>query len=236
MKIRVINPNSSHSMTEHLRKTLEQIRNRDTELSVCCAAGAPAAIECAYDEAMCAAPTLREVQRAWEDGCDAVILACFSDPVLAAAREISSKLVMGIEQTSIHIAEMLGHRYTILTLNEERVPNKTEDCIRNGAQQGLASVRALGLRVAQTDADPALTKERILAVSRAAAEEDGAEVIVLGCAGMAGYAADVEQVLHMTVIDPSSVTLKVTEALVSLGICQSKRGLYAFPPAWSGEK
>ena len=66
---------------------------------------------------------------------------------------------------------------------------------------------------------------------REAAEQDGAEVIVLGYAGMAGYAQIVREQLGVEVIDPSCVTLKVTEALVSAGVKQSKWGYYAYPPS-----
>lgn len=65
----------------------------------------------------------------------------------------------------------------------------------------------------------------------AAVREDAAEVIILGCAGLAGYAEDVEQELGVIVLDPSPVALKTAEMLVSLGLRHSKRGLYAAPPA-----
>ena len=81
----------------------------------------------------------------------------------------------------------------------------------------------------ETETDPSRTKARILEVATTAVKEDGAEVIVLGCAGMTGYADDVEQQLGVVVLDPTTVTLKVCEALIDVGLRHCKRGLYAAP-------
>lgn len=230
MKIMVINPNTSKSMTEHLEHVLSEIKGPDTELTVVCPDEGPDAIECAMDEAASVMPTLKLVEKANKENYDACILACFSDPGLEPAREISNILVTGIEEISMHMAAMLGAKFSIMTLNKERVPSKETHVRRFRMENSLASVRPLGMSVAETDANPEETKKRILELARKAAEEDGAEVIILGCAGMAGYAEDVERELGLTVIDPSSVALKVTEAMVAAGLKVSKRGLYSIPP------
>ena len=193
------------------------------------------AIESAYDEAMCLSGLLPLVKKAETEGYDAVILACFSDPGLEQAREIVNILVCGIQEIAVHVAAMMGAKFSILTLNAERVPSKQKDIYRYKLERGLASVRPIGLSVAQSDEDPDLARARIKAVAKTCAEEDGAEVVVLGCAGMAGYAEEVTRELGLVVIDPSSVALKVTEALVKTGIKPSKRGLYAYPPSFIRE-
>ena len=144
-------------------------------------------------------------------------------------------LVCGIQEIAVHVAAMMGAKFSILTLNAERVPSKQKDIYRYKLERGLASVRPIGLSVAQSDEDPDLARARIKAVAKTCAEEDGAEVVVLGCAGMAGYAEEVTRELGLVVIDPSSVALKVTEALVKTGIKPSKRGLYAYPPSFIRE-
>jgi allantoin racemase len=229
MKIMVINPNTSQSMTDHLRRELEKIKRSDTELTVTCPEAGPVTIESAYDEAQAVPPTLKVVERANREGYDAVILACFSDPGLEAAREVSDILVMGIMEASLHAAAMLGAKFTILTPLTQRIPHKEKDVRRFKLEHHLASVRALGMTVAETDADPARTRKKILEVSRLAAEEDGAEVVILGCAGMVGYAEAVTRELGLAVIDPSSVALKLTEGMVDAGLKHSKRALYAKP-------
>ena len=230
MRIMVINPNTSTSMTDHLRRELEKIKRADTELTVTCPTVGPVTIESAYDEAMAVPPTLELVRRANREGYDGVILACFSDPGIHAAKEISDIPVVGIQEASLHAAAMLGYKFTILTPLARRIPHKHEEVRRYRLEDSLASVRALGMTVAETDADPRRTKQRILEVAARAAEEDGAEVMILGCAGMAGYAAEVERELGVVVLDPSAVALKLCEALIDAGLRHSKRALFARPP------
>ncbi|MCX5976718.1 MAG: aspartate/glutamate racemase family protein [Coprothermobacterota bacterium] len=230
MKILVINPNTSASMTEHLRRALMPIKRPDTELSVICPEHGPITIECEYDEVFASAQMLPLIKKANEEGYDAVVIACFSDPGITAAREISTIPVLGIQETTLHVACMLGAKFTIITNRIQRIAHKQEQARKLGLESKLASVRALGLSVAEADAQPARAKERIIEASRRAIEEDGAEVIVLGCAGMAGYAEDVERALGVVVLDPSSVALKVAEAFADLKLRHAHIGLYAPPP------
>lgn len=230
MKIMIINPNSSLEMTAHLDRVLNKIKGEHTELTVTCPPNGPLAIESSYDEAMCAPGVLELVKKANEEKYDAVILACFSDPALEQAREISDILVTGIEEISLHVAAMLGSKFTVLTMTDKRVPSKEAHVRRFKLEGSLASVRPLGMSVAEIEADEKRACAQILKVAKEAAEKDGTEVIVLGCAGMAGYADVVRSDLGMEVIDPSSLALKVTEALVAAGVKQSKRGYYSYPP------
>lgn len=229
MKIMVINPNTSTEMTDHIRESLASIKRSATELTVTCPQKGPIAIESAYDETLSAFHSMELVRQANNEGYDAVIVACFADPGLVAAKEISDILVVGIQEASLHVAATLGHRFTILTPSKKRIASKYNDVWRNKLPHNLASVRELGMTVTETEQQPELAQRRIMEVARAAVEEDGAEVIVLGCAGMVGYAEKAAQELSVIVIDPTSVALKYTEAMVELGIKQSKRALYAHP-------
>ena len=230
MKIMVINPNTSESMTNHIREELSQIRRHDTELTVLCPEKGPETIESAYDEAHAIPPTLELVKKANQEGYDAVILACFSDPGLEAAKEVSEIPVIGIEESTLHMAAMLGARFSIMTPRKQRIPVREEHVHMRGMDHFLASVRSLDLSVAETDADPKKTKKRVLEVAKAAVVEDGAEVIILGCAGMAGYGPELESKLGVKVLDPTAVAMKVAEAMVDLGLKHSKLGLFAPPP------
>jgi allantoin racemase len=229
MKIMVINPNTSRSMTDHIRHELERIKRPDTELTVICPEKGPETIESAYDEAFAIPPTLELVKKGNREGFHAIILACFSDPGLEAAKEISKIPVVGIEEATLHMAAMLGARFTVITPRKERIPSKREHVHIRGLDHFLASVRSLDLSVAETDADPGKTKKRVLEVARQAIE-DGAEVIILGCAGMAGYAPELESKLNIKVLDPAAVALKIAEAMADLRLSQSKIGLFSTPP------
>jgi allantoin racemase len=230
MKILVINPNTSRPMTNQIRIALEAIKRADTDLTVTCPEKGPETIESAYDEAYAIPPTLELVKKANQDGYDAVILACFSDPGLDAAKEISTIPVIGIEEATLHIAAMLGAKFSIMTPRKQRIPSKVEHVHLRGLSHFLASVRSLDLTVAETEADPTKTKQRLISVAKLAVEKDGAEVIIMGCAGMAGYAQEIEQTLNVKVLDPSAVALKTAEAIADLGLSHSKVGLFATPP------
>jgi len=229
MKIMVINPNSSKEMTHSIRTALEKIKRPDTELTVTCPDKGPIEISSAYDETLAAYYMMDIVRKANQDGYDAVIVACFSDPGLVPAKEISDILVVGIQEASMHVASTLGYKFTILTPGAKRIPSKYNDVWRNKLPYNLASVRPLGLTVTETDANPDLAQKRILEVAKQAVEEDNAEVIVLGCAGMVGYAEKAAKELGVVVIDPTSTAFKYTEALVDLGLTHSKRALFAQP-------
>jgi len=138
--------------------------------------------------------------------------------------------VVGIEEATLHLAAMLGARFSIMTPRKTRIPMRTEHVHMRGLGHSLASVRSLDLSVADTDRYPEKTKQRVFEVAQKAVEEDGAEVIILGCAGMAGYARELETKLNIKVLDPTAVALKVAEALADLGLAHSKRAMFAYPP------
>ena len=229
-RIFVINPNTSENMISHIRRELEQIKQPDTQLTVVCPDRGPETIESAYDEAYAIPPTLELVKKANQEGYDAVILACFLDPGLEAAKEISEIPVVGIEESTLHMAAMLGAKFSVMTPRKQRIPAKENHVHMRGMGHFLASVRSLDLSVAEADRDPEKTKRRVLEVAQRAVEEDGAEVIILGGASMTGYARDIEAKLNVKVLDPTAVALKIAETMVDLGLVHSKRGLFAKPP------
>jgi allantoin racemase len=221
MKILVVNPNTSASMTDRVRRELEVVKGRETELTVVNPVEGPAAIESAEDEALAIPPMLELIRKAAPRH-DAVVIACFSDPGLREAREIVTIPVVGIEESSLHLAVQLGRRFTILTSRAARVAAKIEHVEHLGLSSRLASVRPLEMGVLEMDADPDRAVARILEVGSAAVREDGAEVIVLGCAGLAGHAAALGPALGVAVVDPSPVALATAEMLVRLHLRQHR--------------
>lgn len=230
MRIFVINPNTSESVTDHIRRELEKIKRTDTELTVVNPEHGPVSIESVYDEALATPPTLELVREANEQGYDAIVLACFSDPGLDASKEISDIPVIGIEEASMHMAAMLGHKFSITTVFRSRVPTRDLHVRQHGLEGSYASALVMNMPVLDMDAYPEQAKARILELSRHAVEKDGAEVIILGCAGLTGYAEDVERELGVVVIDPTSVAFKMAEAIADLGLRHCKIARYAQPP------
>jgi len=230
MKIMVINPNTSASMTDHIRAELSKIKRSDTELDVVCPEKGPLTIESSYDRSLAVPELLKLVKKANDEKYDGVIINGFGDPGLESAREISTILVSGIEETVLHIASMLGAKFSIMTPVKNLMPNKYQEVRHYKLEQWLASVRTTEMKVAEVDADPQRAKNKIMEVAKLAVEEDGAEVIILGCAAMLGYADEISRSLGVTVLDPTSVTLKITEGMIDAGIVHSKKGLFAAPP------
>jgi len=230
MRIMVINPNTSESMTDHIRVELNKIKRDDTELVVVCAERGPLTIESSFDRSLAVPEILKLVKRANEEKYDGVIINGFGDPGLESAREISSILVCGIEETVLHIAAMLGSSFSILTPVRNLIPNKYQEVRHYKLEQWLSSIRTTEMKVTEVDSDPDRAKKRILEVAKLAVEEDGAEVIIMGCAAMLGYAEEISRGLGVTVLDPSSVTLKIAEGMIDAGVVHSKRALFATPP------
>jgi allantoin racemase len=230
MRILIINPNTSQSMTDKIRSVAEAVKSEDCQLTVTCPEKGPVTIESSYDEAYAIAPTIDLVRQASSEGYDAIILACFCDVGVEAAKEISSIPVLGLEEATLSIALLLGSKFGVMTEKRPRVAMKERHVRRHGLLDRMASIRPLGLSVAELDADPEGTKAAGMALAQRMVEEDGAEVIIMGCAAMAGYSDDLERELGVPVLDPLEVTLKVTEALVQLRLSHSRVGLYA-PPA-----
>ena len=230
MKILIINPNTSEPMTDKIRLVAEAARRDDCQVTVTCPSRGPVTIESSYDEAYAIAPTIDLVKQANEEDYDAIILACFCDVGVEAAKEVSSIPVLSLEETTLSVALLLGDKFGIMTEKRPRVAMKKLHVRRHGLLERMASVRPLELSVAELAADPEGTKAAGMALARRMVEEDGAEVIIMGCAAMAGYGDDLERALGVPVLDPLKVTLKVTEALVDMGLIHSRVGLYA-PPA-----
>jgi allantoin racemase len=229
MRIFVINPNTSRSLTDRLRTALEAVKDRATELSVMNPQYGAASIESARDAALAIPPTLELVQQAEQENYGAVVLACFGDPGLVAARELVGIPVIGIGESTLHVAAMLGSRYSILTTSRKRIASKMHDVVSYGLSGFLASIRSLDLGVLEMGDRPLDTRGRILDVATRAIREDGAEVIILGCAGLVGYGEGLGYELGVPLLDPSYIGLKMGELFARLGLTHSKSGYYAYP-------
>jgi allantoin racemase len=231
MRILIINPNSSEHMTDKIQSVAEAAKREDCEVTVKRSARGPVTIDSSYDEAYAIGPLIDLVKQASQQDCDAIILACFCEVGVEAAREVSTIPVFGLEETTLSVALLLGAKFGILTERRPRVAMKEQHVRRYGLLDRMACIRPLELSVAELDDDPERVKTAGMPLARQMVEEDGAEVIILGCAAMAGYAEDLESQLQVPVLDPLKVTLKIAEAVVDMGHTHSRVGLYAFPDA-----
>ena len=229
MKILVINPNTSTVVTKKISGIVHKIANPQTEVDVRQIPHGPESLESFYDEARATPYTLEVVYQANREGYDAIILAAFCDPGIEAIKEISEIPVFGLEEASFSIALLLGNKFGILTEKRHKESVKAREVRKHGLESRFASVRALDMGVVEIAANPRLVKETGMKAAHRMIHEDSAEVIIMGCASMAGCAEEMEEKLGVPVIDPVAVTFKVVEGLVQLGLRHSKIGLYAVP-------
>ena len=230
MRILVVNPNASVEMTDVIREQLHAVARPDVAVDVVNPPGAPPAIESALDEAACVPPMLELVKDAARRGYDAVVIACFSDPGLDAAREATDLPVVGIQDAAMHLAAQLGYRFSVLTTLKHRAPLRERAALLAGLDRRLASCRPLDLPVLDTVVDRERVLEKVVRVGLQAIDEDGAEVLVLGCAGLGDLAPRASAELGVPVIDPNAAALKLCETLVDLKLSHSRAGLYHARP------
>ena len=229
MKIFVINLNTSAEVTEKMRAVIEKVKRTETEIKVVSPSKGPVTIESSYDEAYAVPPTLDLVKRANVEGYDAIVLGCFCDAGVEASREISDIPVIAMEEATIAVALTLGSKFGIITEVRARVAMKELHVRRAGLLDRLASIRSLELSVADLAAKPKVTKERALILAQQMIKDDQAEVLIMGCAAMAGYHEDIARQVGIPILDPTAVSFKVAEMIADLGLMHSKVGLY-HPP------
>lgn len=201
MTIHVINPNSLTDVTTGLDAAIAPMR-----------ASAPVAIEChtlsdgppgietqAHVD-LVVAPLLARAE-ALAVGASAFVIACYSDPGLATLRERFDVPVFGIAEAAILTALTRGHRFGVISILDRSIPRHMRHLGAMGLTSRLAGDLALNLGV-QALADARTTGQRMLEVGTRLRDEHGAEVLILGCAGMARYRAGLEGRLGIPVIDP----------------------------------
>lgn len=228
MKIKVINPNTTATMTQKIGMAARQVAAPETEIIACNPAMGPVSIECHYDEALSVVGLLAEIRQGEQEGYDGYVIACFGDPGLLAAREIASGPVIGIAEAAMHTASLIATGFSIVTtLSRTRVI--AHQLVENyGMSRFCRNIRATDLAVLELESD-SQARKIIVAECRQALVDDGSGAIVLGCGGMADLATAISQEIGAPVIDGVGAAVKLVELLVSLGLGTSKVGDLAYP-------
>ncbi|MHA1125145.1 MAG: aspartate/glutamate racemase family protein [Candidatus Heimdallarchaeota archaeon] len=216
MKILIINPNSDEEMTKAIQQTAESFAENEYKVVCKLTNGAPKFIE-TYEDAVKAAQGMIKLVRENEDKYDAFIVACHCDPNLDTIKEITTKPVVGIGEASMKIASMLGHRFSVVSTAKHSIPNKEAVIRKYHLQDAMASVRA-----PEGDVSGCSDEEKYLQAAKLAIEEDMAEVIVLGCAGMTGLDKKLEKKLGVPVLDGVICALMIATGLVKYNVSTSK--------------
>lgn len=227
MKILVVNPNTTVSMTEKIAAAARSVAASGTEIVAVTSPMGPVSIEGFYDEAFAVPGLIRALGEA--GSADAAIIACFDDTGLDAARSFASFPVIGVCQAALVTASQIAKRVTVVTTLSRSVTPLEELVERYGFGRHV-KVRACEAPVLALE-DPGSDAREKLEAEIARALHEGAEAIALGCAGMADLAAALSQKFGAPVVDGVAAAVKQAEALVALGLRTSKRGAYAAPLA-----
>lgn len=231
MHILLINPNATASMTEQATRSARSVALPDTRIAAATGIDTPLSIEGFADEAFSVPSMLGQIRAAEAQGAQATVIACFDDPGLDAAREVAAGPVIGICQAGVQAAMVLAKRFSIITTLPRSVPVIEDLVQRYGAHQHCRKVRCIDLPVLSLEADMAHAHALLRAEICRARDEDGAEAVVLGCAGMSELAAPLSRETGVVVIDGVVVATKLAEALVGAGLRTSKINAYAYPRA-----
>ncbi|MCL6707512.1 aspartate/glutamate racemase family protein [Pseudomonas sp. R2.Fl] len=228
MKIAVINPNTTASMTATIADAARRVANDTTAIDAITSSMGPASIEGYYDEALALPGLLLEIARAERNGASAAVIACFDDTGLDAARALADIPVLGICEAALSAASFIAQRITVVTTMERsRLP--LEHLVHRYGMAGKVKVRAADIPVLSLEDPQSNARDRLRSEIATALREDKAEAIVLGCAGMADLTLDLRREFGVPVIDGVAAAVKQAESLVMLGLSTAKRGAYAAP-------
>ncbi|MCB2130509.1 MAG: aspartate/glutamate racemase family protein [Rhodobacteraceae bacterium] len=229
MRILVVNPNSTASMTEKVGAAARRVASEGTEIVAATSTNGPESIEGYYDEAMALSGML-SVIRTTPDY-DAVVIACFDDTGLDAARCLTDKPVIGIGEAGYHMASMIANKFSVVTTLGRSVPALEHNLHRYGLMSRCARVRSSEVAVLDLEHPGSGACDRISAEIGRAVAEDRAEAIVLGCAGMADLADTLAKEHGLPVLDGVTCAIGLAETMVRLQLRTSRLGGYSPPPA-----
>lgn len=229
MKLLLINPNISDSVSALIRAEAERTASAATQVEVKTAPFGVAYIETRF-EAMLGAYAAATIAAEEYERFDAVIVAAFGDPGLPALREALPIPVTGLTEAALASAHLLGHRISIIAISQRIRAWYRETVSAYGFESRLASIRALDEALADIGSVQDDQGERLLRLAQRAVDEDGADVIVLAGAPLAGLARTLHGRLPVPVVDGVSSAVRHAETLVALQAGRARAGSFAPPP------
>jgi allantoin racemase len=211
----VINPNSSAHVTAGIDAAMEPLRRFGIPIRCVTLAQGPRGIESQQQADLTIAPMLALAAKLEAEALGFVI-ACFGDPGLHALRDATPLPVLGIQEAAVSTALTLGQRFGIIAILPVSIPRHMRALGAMGVKDRLAADRALGLGVADL-AEPGRTLEAMLRIGARLRDEDGADVLIMGCAGMAGYRTTLEAELGLPVVEPCQAAAVMALGQIGLG-------------------
>lgn len=229
----VLNPNTSATMTAEIDAAARAAASPGTEIHTAQPSFGSAAIDSAAESYLSAVGVMDVVATHVAAGtfdADAVVLAGFGEHGKDALQEMLDVPVLDIAESAAHVAHLIGRRFSVVTTLARSIAPIEDRLLLAGLAAHCASVRACGLATAEVDADPAGAVAAIVAEAERAVTDDHADVICLGCAGMAGVTAAITEKLGVPAVDGVAAAVGLAQMLVGLGMSTSKAGVYAPGP------
>jgi allantoin racemase len=230
MRLLLINPNITEAMTASMAAEARRFASPSTEIVAVTAEFGTQYVENRVEAAIASHAVLDALAK-HAAGCDAAIISAFGDPGLAAAREFADIPVVGIEESAILAAWMLGRRYSIICLTPRLRTWYIECAHEHGLAGRLASVRALNAPIADITRAKEQYRDTLIAECMQAIEQDEAEVIIFGGGPIAGLARETADAIPVPTLDGVSCAVRMAEALVGLSLRPAERGSFARPRA-----
>lgn len=231
MQIRVINPNTTRSMTDKIGAAAQGAAGPGTEIVATQPQSGAVSIEGHFDEAVSALGVADEVLAGERAGADAYVIACFGDPGLLAARELTRAPVIGIAEAAFHVATLISTRFSVITTLGRTVGIAEHLLMQYGFERQCRRVRAAEIPVLDLEDAGDTALARVIAEAHRARDEDDVGALVLGCGGMSDLTGQISREVGLPVVDGVTAAVKLCEALVGIGLGTSKQGELAFPRA-----
>ena len=215
-RILVINPNSTQAVTDAMNAACEPLRIAGGPAIECMTlAEGPPGVETQRDADGVIVPLVRAVSQRERDYA-AFVIACFSDPGLHAVREVTTKPVLGIAECGILTALTLGSRFGVIAILRQSIARHQRYIAALGVVSRLAGELALGIGVTGL-ADEKRTYAAMVETGTRLRDAHGADVVVMGCAGMAQYRDRLQDALKIPVVEPTQSAVAMAIGRVRLG-------------------
>ncbi|MGO1949524.1 MAG: aspartate/glutamate racemase family protein [Mycobacteriaceae bacterium] len=228
MRILVVNVNTTESMTATIGEQARSTASPDTRIIPLTPRFGAESVE-GNMESHLAAVGVMDAVASYPEPFDAVIQAGFGEHGREALQELVEVPVVDITEAAAHVASLVGRSYSVVTTLDRTVPLIEDRLLLAGLDRRCASVRASGLSVLELEESATRAVATIAEEARLAVEQDRAEVIVLGCGGMAGLGDAVREATGAPVVDGVAAAVQLAESLVNLGLRTSKVRTYATP-------
>jgi allantoin racemase len=230
MRIQIINPNTTAAFTELSVGAARAVAGPGTEILPSQPAAGTPSVECSVDEAIATFGVIEEVLAGVTERADGYVIACFGDTGLEAAREAAAVPVVGMTEAALYVAALIAPVFAIVTLPRRTRIFAERAVWHAGLERRCVSIRAVDVDVLDCEDETERVFDAFVIEAKKAISEDGAEAIILGCAGLEPLVERLTAVLGVPVIEGVAAAVKLVECLISLKLATAKNGAWGFPP------